>query len=217
MAFRRVVFAFTSQIKGQARIVPQNEGKGKFQKGKGKEEAHPQSGLSPSEGPEQEEYSHAWESDDWSSSQWPDDPWTPAAGWYSTKAQTAWMAVPSWNLAYHPTHVVLDLGCTRSIGSRSAIERCRKHSWYYGRTTEFCRCNKSFVFANSETETCLESFIIHFPTTPPCSTTVDVLETGDVLILCSLLHVRHFGMTIELDPEGDKTTCLAFWLVFLSS
>ena len=88
------------------------------------------------------------------------------AGWYSARAHTAWMAVPSLNLAYHPTHVVLDLGCTRSIGSRSAIKRFQKHAWYYGITTEFCRCNQSFVFANSETVTCKEGCVIHFPTTP---------------------------------------------------
>ena len=65
-----------------------------------------------------------------------------------------------------------DLGCTRSIGSRAAIEILKKHAWYYGTTTEFCRCNKSLVFANSETETCMESCSILFPTTPPCSTKV---------------------------------------------
>ena len=50
---------------------------------------------------------------------------------------------------------------------------------------------------------------MHFPTTPPCSTMVDVLETGDVLILFSL-PLRNLGMTIELDPQGDKITCPAF-------
>ena len=78
------------------------------------------------------------------------------------KAHSAWMVATPLNLANHPTHVVLDLGCTRSIGSRSAIERFKKHAWYYGITTEFCRCNKSFVFANSETETCMES-CMHCP------------------------------------------------------
>ena len=40
------------------------------------------------------------------------------------------------NLANHPTHVVLDLGCTRSIGSREAIKRFQKHAfilWHYYR------------------------------------------------------------------------------------
>ena len=122
------------------------------------------------------------------------------------------MVVPSLNLAYHPRHVVLDLGCTQSIGSRSAIEGFQKHSWYYGMTTEFCRCNKSFVFANSGTETCLENCIIHFPTAPPCSTMVDVLGTGDVPFLFSLPQVRNLGTTIERHPQGDKITCPALGL-----
>ena len=51
MAFRRVVFALTSQLKAQARIVSRTKARGKFQKGKGKEAAHPQSGISASEAP----------------------------------------------------------------------------------------------------------------------------------------------------------------------
>ena len=116
------------------------------------------------------------------------------------------------NLANHPTHVVLDLGCPRSIGSRAAMERFKKYARYYGSTTELCRCDKSFVFANSETETCMESCIIHFPTTPPCSTQVDVLETGDVPILFSFSQMKNLGMTVEMDPKGDNITCPAFGL-----
>ena len=51
-----------------------------------------------------------------------------------------------------------------------------------------------------------------FQTTPPCSTKVDVLETGDVSILFSLSQMRNLGTTIELDPKGDKITCPAFGL-----
>ena len=69
-----------------------------------------------------------------------------------------------------------------------------------------------FVFANPETETCLESCIIHIPTTPPCSTRVDVLEKGKVPILFSLSKMKNSGMEIELDPKGDKITCPAFGL-----
>ena len=108
------------------------------------------------------------------------------------------------NLAKHPTHVVLDLGCTRSIESRAEIERFQKHAWYYGITMEICRSNESFVVANSETETCMESCIIHFPTAPPCSTKVDALETGDVPIWFSLPQMKILGVTIELDPKGNK-------------
>ena len=71
--------------------------------------------------------------------------------------------------------------------------------------------------ANSETETCLESCIIHFPTTPPCSTEVDVLETGNVPILFSISQMENLGMTIELDPKGKQNYMSSFWLVLFSS
>ena len=48
MAFRRLVFVLTSPTKVQARIFPQNKGRGKDQKGNGKEGTFPQSGLSAS-------------------------------------------------------------------------------------------------------------------------------------------------------------------------
>ena len=52
---------------GAGKDYIQNKGKGKYQKGKGKEEAHPQSDFSTSEAPEEEGFRHAWESDEWSS------------------------------------------------------------------------------------------------------------------------------------------------------
>ena len=51
---------------------------------------------------------------------------------------TAWMAAIPLNLSNHPTHVVPDIGCTRSIGSRAAIRRSQKHVWCCGIATEFC-------------------------------------------------------------------------------
>ena len=52
------------------------------------------------------------------------------------------------------------------------------------------------------------------PTTPPCSTRVDVLETDDVPILFSLSQMKNLGTTIELDPKGAKIACPAFGLYF---
>ena len=69
-----------------------------------------------------------------------------------------------------------------------------------------------FVFANPEAETCRENCLIHFPSTPPCSTRVDVLETGDVPILFSLLQMQNLGIILELDPKVAKITCPAFGL-----
>ena len=132
---------------------------------KGKEGAYPQCGFSASEAHSEERYNQSLGLDDWYSN-FTDD----SCSTLPTAGNTASMASVSWNLANHPTHVVLKLGCTRSIGSRAAIKRFQKHALYYGLTTEFCPCTKSFVFANSETDTRLESCIILFPTTPPCST-----------------------------------------------
>ena len=120
------------------------------------------------------------------------------------------MALVLLDLAHHPTHVVLNLGCTRSIGSGKAIRRFQKYALYYGITTELCPCNESLVFANTEKETCRESCICHFPTKPPCSTRVDVLETGGVPILFSLPQMQNLGVTLELDPKEAKITCPAF-------
>ena len=127
--------------KGAGKDFHQNKGRGKDQEGKGKEGTFPQSELSASETPNEEGYGSAWESDDWSSSHWTDASYTPDAGWFCTKAHTAWMVATPLNLANHPTHVDLDPSCTRSIGSRAAIEIFKKHAWYYGIRTEFCRCN----------------------------------------------------------------------------
>ena len=103
-----------------------------------------------------------------------------------------------------PTHGQLD--------QERQSKRLQKHALYYGITTEFCRCKNPVVFANFATETCWESCIIHFPTTPPCSTRVDVLETGYVPTLFSHPQMKHLGMTIELDPKRDTITCPAFGL-----
>ena len=48
----------------------------------------------------------------------------------------AWMASAHLDLAHHSTHVVLDLGCSRSFGSRKTIRRFQKICvvlWYYDR------------------------------------------------------------------------------------
>ena len=39
-----------------------------------------------------------------------------------------------------------------------------------------------------------------------------MLETGDVPNLFSLSQMKNLGMTIEMDPKGDKITCPAFGL-----
>ena len=54
MAFRRLVFALTNQIKAQARIITRTKAKEWTKKRKSKERAYLQSGLSASETPNEE-------------------------------------------------------------------------------------------------------------------------------------------------------------------
>ena len=123
MVFRSVVFALTSLTKVQSRTFTKTKAEERIKQEKAKKEP-----MSASETLSEAGYDRACESDDWSSSHWTDHSWTPDAGWFCTKTHTAWMSATLLNLVNHPTHVILDLGCTRSIGSRAAIERFKKHA-----------------------------------------------------------------------------------------
>ena len=155
-----------------------HKGRGKDQQVKGKEGAYPHSGLSASETHSEEGYSHAWESDDRYFSL-TDDSSTSATGGSCSRAYTAWMA----SAPFEPCQPS-DARCSGSwlhtvnwikSGNQKVPETCVV-LWHDDRI--FAVANKSSVFANSETETCWESCIIHFPKTPPCFTRVYVLETG---------------------------------------
>ena len=120
---RKVFRFFVLTRKGAGSGFNPHKGRGKDQKGNGKESAYPQSRLSVSETLSEEGYGHAWESDDWFSSL-TDDSSTSTTGRSRSRADTAWMTSVPLNLARYPSHVVLDLGCcTRSIGSRTAIKK----------------------------------------------------------------------------------------------
>ena len=125
-----------------------HESKGKDQKGKGKEGAFPQSRFF-------RLWKHRWRGT------WLvlgirrlDIPTLPTISQLqllhgTSSRHTAWMASVPLDLAHHPTHVVLDLGCTQSIGSRTDNQKVPEtYALYSGITTEFCTCKKSFVFAN---------------------------------------------------------------------
>ena len=118
MVFRTVVFAFTSPTKVQARTFTKTKAEERIKR---KRQRRNLSSIqfSASETPNEEGYGQARESDDWSASHWPGDSWTPDAGGFCIKAPL--------NLTNHPTHVVLDLGCTVDgieIGNRKIQEAC---------------------------------------------------------------------------------------------
>ena len=95
-----------------------HKGRDKDRKGKGKEGAYTQSGFQPLKHPVTKEIA---------------SPGNQMIGIpYSLTILVPLlhgMASVPMNLANHPTHVVLDLGCTQSIGPRTAIKRIQKHAW----------------------------------------------------------------------------------------
>ena len=116
------------------------------------------------------------------------------------------------NLHENPTYVVLDLGCTRSMGSRRAIDALAAVAPKYGIELEYLPCNTTFVFADSKTEGVTETCIVNFPTSPPCSTQIDILEQGSVPILMSLNQMQNLGISINLSAKGNTITCPPFGL-----
>ena len=119
--FQKSGFRTNPPEKGTGNDFHPHKGRGKDQKRKDKEGAYPQSELSASETPSEEGYGHTWESDDRCSSL-SDNSSTSAAGWCGT-GHSAWMAAVPLDLANHPTHVVLDHGCTRSNWIKSGNQK----------------------------------------------------------------------------------------------
>ena len=121
-------------------------------------------------------------------------------------------------LAFHtensapPTVCILDLGCTRAMGSRRAVEAfCRyvdSHPnsglWY-----EIQPTSSRFFFANSQQSKCTEKHVIfmydHGWNTQ--FTEFDIVEEGDVPLLMSLPQMRNLGFQFELTPEKAYLSC----------
>ena len=102
-AFRDVVFALTNQE------TTRTKGRGKDQKERVRKVLRPNLEFQPRKIPVKKDMAMPSNPDGWLV-----DCSTSATGWSCTRAHTAWMASVPLNLANHPTHVVVDLGCTRS-------------------------------------------------------------------------------------------------------
>ena len=74
----------------------------------------------------------------------------------------------------NPMNVILDLGCTKAMGSRQAINALCAASSAYNIHCEFMPTHSFFSFANRKTTVVWVKCRIHFPTTPPCHTDVDL-------------------------------------------
>ena len=103
--------------------------------------------------------------------------------------------IPMIDLRRNPTYVIMGLGCTRSMGSRRAVEAFVKAAAKFGITCEWKRCWTKMSFANSKTAWLEWCVVVTFPTVPPVTTTIDVHEKGDIPLLLSLQQMMNLGFT----------------------
>ena len=114
------------------------------------------------------------------------------------------------DLSNNPGHVILDLGCTKAMGSMRAVVAFIEYAWYFGIWAEWLPCNTIMSFANSQCVTLKWCVRIHFPTNPPVSTVVDVHEDGNIPILFSLPQMMNLGFKLDLSETECYLTCSAF-------
>ena len=95
------------------------------------------------------------------------------------------------------TYVILDLGCTKSMGSRYAVNKNLKSAHVRGLDYELIPSTSRFSLANSETTSVHQAYKNWFQTQPPMFTIVDIVEQGRVPILFSLQQ-----MTKTADASG---------------
>ena len=116
-----------------------------------------------------------------------------------------------------PTVAILDLGCTRAMGSRNAVnafcDYVGKHDcglWYKIEET-----SSRFFFANSQQTKCTEKLVIHMydKSWSARTTEFDIVEEGNVPVLMSLPQMRNLGFQFELSPQKSFLNCtrLGIW------
>ena len=95
-----------------------------------------------------------------------------------------------------PTVCIMDLGCTRAMGSRRAVTAFCKYVdahpdtglWYELKPT-----SSRFFFANSQQSTCSEKLVVYMYdyAWKVQNTEFDIVEEGDVPLLMSLPQMRN--------------------------
>ena len=116
-----------------------------------------------------------------------------------------------------PTVAILDLGCTRAMGSRNAVNAFCDYVdnndcglWYKIEPT-----SSRFFFANSQQTKCTEKLVIHMydKSWSVHTTEFDIVEEGNVPLLMSLPQMRNLGFQFELSPQKSFLNCtrLGIW------
>ena len=112
------------------------------------------------------------------------------------------------DLAQNPTYVILDLGCTKPVGSRYTVNRFIKATHVHGLDYELIPWTSIVSFATPQTTTVHQALTIAFPTKPPMCTIVDIVEQGRVQILFSL-QIKNLQMQLDTRTDLVLITCEA--------
>ena len=111
------------------------------------------------------------------------------------------------NITEDPTYVILDLGCTRSMGSRKAVLAFEEAAWEYGITCVWKRCWTKMSFANSTSEWLEWCIEVHFLIDPPVQTTIAVHDHGDIPIFVSTTQMMNLGFDLHFEPGAVCLSC----------
>ena len=112
-----------------------------------------------------------------------------------------------------PAKVILDVGCTKAMGSRAAVNHCCQHIDSQGRNTylwyEIKPTTSQFSFANSQTSKCTEKLIVyisHYYGSIHC-TEFDTVGEGQAPFLMPLPQMRNLRFSLNLAPGNACLTC----------
>lgn len=114
------------------------------------------------------------------------------------------------DIAQHPTYVIFDLGCTKSMGSGSAVTAFINAAEPFGLSADWHHTDTKMSCANSEKAHITWCVHLHFPTDPVVTTQVDVLDQGSVPILMLLPHMRALNFHFHLTYPACALSCEAF-------
>ena len=133
------------------------------------------------------------------------------------------MKVEEEGTAFHtenqmpPTVAILDLGCTRALGSSNAINACCEYvdNHHCGLWCRIEPTSSRFFFANSQQTKCTETLVIQMydKAWNVQTTEFDIVEEGNVPLLMSLPQMRNLGFQFELSPQQSFLNCarLGMW------
>ena len=106
----------------------------------------------------------------------------------------------------NPSYVIIDIGCTKSMGSKPAILAFIKATSEYGFKFKWRRTHTVMTFADSKTVTLYWCVEVTFPTQPPVKTIIDCHDEGHIPILMSLPQMQNLCFDLKLRPDGTTLT-----------